>query len=384
VPFAASLSEHPVSSHAIGEVVGEILERLGPGPDLAVLFVTGAHTASIEAVVATVDALLRPTALIGSSAVSVLAGQHEAEEVPAIAVWAARFGHRVTAVELEAERSAGGWTVTGLDEVETSAGSTLLVLADPFSFPVESLLASLGRTAPGLTVVGGLASAARAPGGNVVVAGRHVRTSGAVGVVLDRTIAPTTVVSQGCRPIGEPFIVTGSERNLITELGGRPALDRLLATVDSLSEQDRARAAQGIHCGIVIDEHQATFARGDFLIRSVMGADRATKAVAIGESVAVGTTVQFHVRDADSADEDLQELLAAQGGARGALVFTCNGRGRHLFGVPDHDAAAVSDHLGAGGAVAGMFCAGEIGPVGRASFLHGFTASVALFADPTT
>jgi small ligand-binding sensory domain FIST len=153
----------------------------------------------------------------------------------------------------------------------------------------------------------------------------------------------------------------------------------LVDLLEKLEPDDRALAQRGIHLGRVIDEHKADFERGDFLIRTVLGGDREVGAIAVGDEIEVGATVQFQVRDAISADDDLRELLAGRR-ANGALVFTCNGRGTHLFGRPDHDAEVVNAH-DANGATAGMFCAGEIGPIGDRSFLHGFTASVLLFQD---
>ena len=173
------------------------------------------------------------------------------------------------------------------------------------------------------------------------------------------------------------MIVTRSEGPVVYELAGLPALDRLMAVVEALSPEDRSRAQHGLHVGRVIDERMATFERGDFLIRNVIGGDRKVGAIAVGDEVPVGATLQFHVRDADSADQDLRALMAGRT-ASSALVFTCNGRGTHLFGRRDHDAEVVTDQVGP--AVAGMFCAGELGPVGARSFLHGFTASVLLFA----
>jgi small ligand-binding sensory domain FIST len=170
--------------------------------------------------------------------------------------------------------------------------------------------------------------------------------------------------------------VTKSVGTLIEELASEPALPRLLRTIEGLDVRDRNLAARGLHLGRVVDERKDVYERGDFLIRNVLGALREREAVAVGDEVDVGSIVQFQVRDADSADEDLRELLAGRA-ASGAVVFTCNGRGTHLFGEPHHDAevvAAVAD-----GATAGMFCAGELGPVGSRSWLHGFTASVLLF-----
>ena len=184
-------------------------------------------------------------------------------------------------------------------------------------------------------------------------------------------------MSQGCRPLGRAFVVTRAERNMIYELAGRPALDRVQELYQEADEDDRRLLQQGIHVGRVIDEHKPDFQRGDFLVRNVLGADKESGAIAVGDVVDVGSTVQFHVRDAATADEDLRSLLAGEC-AEAALLFTCNGRGTRLFGTPDHDAEIVSDALG-GVPLSGFFAAGELGPVGGRNFLHGFTASLALF-----
>ncbi len=376
MPFAAALSEHPLATHAVGEVVGEVLERLGAQPDLAVVFVTAPHAGALEDIAGAVRATLAPRVLLGATAVSVLGGRREVEDSAAVALWAGRLGGAAP-VRLTARPAGDGWQIDGLDPERLGPAATLVLLADPFSVPVDRLLAAVHASHPRLTVVGGLASAARGPGGNRVVLDAGTYADGAVGALLERPVA--TVVSQGCRPIGDPFIVTRSERNVVYELAGRPALERLQAVLADLGADDRALAARGLHVGRVIDEHRVAFDRGDFLIRGVLGADREVGAVAVGEVVEVGATVQFQVRDAVSADEDLRALLTGVT-ADAALVFTCNGRGTSLFGRPDHDASLVSDLLD-GVPVAGMFCAGEIGPVGGRPFVHGFTASVALFRD---
>jgi small ligand-binding sensory domain FIST len=175
------------------------------------------------------------------------------------------------------------------------------------------------------------------------------------------------------------MVVTSGDGTMIKELAGRNALERVQEVLRALPPDDVILAQRGLHVGRVIDERKATFERGDFLIRSVLGADPNTGAVAVGDEIEVGATVQLQVRDADSADEDLRDLLYARS-ADGVLLFTCNGRGTHLFGVEDHDAQVLSDHLGRV-PLAGMSCAGELGPVGGRSFLHGFTASVLLLHD---
>lgn len=381
--FAAAISEHPLATHAVGEVVGQVLEELGDAPDLAVLFVTGAFAGATDDLAHAVRELLHPRAFVGATAVSVLAGDREVEDRPAVVLFAASWGGRLRtggsgakAVRFATTREADGWRVSGSDDVAVD-GATLLLLADPFTFPVDGFVEELAHRAPGLTVVGGLASAASGPGGNRLVADGLVVDQGAVGLYLPPGAPVRALVSQGCRPVGEPLVVTRSSGNLIEEIAGVPALDRVLATAEEVSSDDRTLMARALHVGLVLDERQESFGPGDFLVRPVLGADRSTRAVAVGAEVEVGTTVQFHVRDADSADDDLRATLAGTGGDA-ALVFTCNGRGVALFGDPDHDARLVSDHLG-GGPAAGMFCAGEIGPVGDRTFVHGFTASVLLF-----
>lgn len=406
--FAAGLSEHPVAAHAVGEAVGQVLERLDGPPDLALLFVSTPHVGAIDDIAAAVRDLLQPEVLLGATASSVVGGAHEVEDGPAVSVWAAQLGP-VVPVRLATASTADGWAVTGFPTDATSSPHALVLLADPFSFPADGLLDQLAASAPQLTVVGGLASAGRGPGGNrLVLDGRRhaaddpapvgesgvepllarlgaeggsdtVFRDGAVGVLLPGPDRLTTVVSQGCRPIGDPYVVTRGEGNLVHELGGQPALDRLEALVAGLGPDERELVVRGLHVGRVIDERHAEFGPGDFLIRNLTGIDRDRGAIAVGDQVEVGATMQFQVRDASSADQDLRALLAEHDGD-GALLFTCNGRGSHLFGEPHHDAGLLSEVVG-GGAVAGMSCAGELGPVGGRSFLHGFTASIALFHD---
>ncbi|MBM3660017.1 MAG: hypothetical protein FJW95_11025, partial [Actinobacteria bacterium] len=223
---------------------------------------------------------------------------------------------------------------------------------------------------------GGLASAAARPGGNRLLVDGRIQAEGAAGVLVGGTPVHT-VVSQGCRPVGEPFVITRGSRNFVEELGGRPALDRLRELADQVDDSERELLQRGLQIGFVVDEHRTEFGRGDFLVRNVLGADRSSRAIAVSEQVEVGRTVQFHVRDAAAADEDLRELLARASG-EAALVFTCNGRGRALFGEPDHDSGLIAELLGPI-PTAGMFCAGELGPVGRRNALHAYTASLALF-----
>lgn len=379
--FAAALSQHPVASHAVGEVAGEILEAFGgDDPDLVVCFASPHFVGTMDDLAFALGNLLGPRVLMGATAVSIIGGAHEVEDGPALSVFAASFPDaRITPVALGVEQTPDGATITGWPELDHEP-STLLLLADPFSFPIDGFLHRSNQARPDggppLQIIGGAASAARGPGGNRLVLDSLVTTSGAVGVFLDG-VDVQTVVSQGCRPVGSPYVITRGERNRVEELAGRSALDRLQECAATASEEDRMLMRAGLHLGLVVDEHKAEFGRGDFLVRNVLGADQESGAMVVGDEIAVGQTVQFHVRDAAAADEDLRELLSGVD-ASAVLLFTCNGRGRHLFGVPDHDAGVVEQLLGPL-PVAGAFCAGEIGPIGGRNSLHGFTASLALF-----
>lgn len=380
MPFAAALSEHPLATHAVGEVVGEVLDGVGEEPDLALLFVGAAHTGTLEDIASAVRMLLRPKVLVGCTAGTVVGTDREVEDHAAISLWAGRLP-TVEAHRLVAVRTPDAAAITGFpaaSELPDDA-TAVLVLADPYSFPAEELLVGLReQVGVDLPVVGGLASAARGPGGNRLLLDGSVLADGAVAVVLGG-VDVTPVVSQGCRPIGEPMVVTSGEGSLIKELAGRNALERVQEILRDLPGDDIVLAQQGLHLGRVIDERKDTFERGDFLIRNVLGADPSSGAVAVSDDVEIGATVQLQIRDAASADEDLRHLLYARA-ADGALLFTCNGRGTSLFGVEDHDARVVTDALDRA-PLAGMSCAGELGPVGRHSFLHSFTASLLLLSD---
>ena len=377
--FASSLSQHPIASEALGEAAGEILEQLdGQGCDLVVCFASTHHVGAFEDIGPAVHNILEPRVLVGGTAVAVVGGSHEVEENPALALFAARLDDAtLTPVTLRLQETPDGAALTGWPTFDRPPAS-LLLFADPFTFPVDAFLQRVNRDLPGLQIIGGLASAAASPGGNRLVLNDRVVDEGAVGVFVDGGIEVRTLVSQGCRPIGRPYVVTRAEQNLIEELAGKPAIERLQELAGDATEEERELLRHGLHMGLVVDEHKAEFGRGDFLVRNLLGADQSSGALAVGEQVAVGQTVQFHVRDAAAADEDLREMLSGVD-ADAALLFTCNGRGRHLFTVPDHDAGMVEKLLGPI-PLAGAFCAGEIGPVGGRNFLHGFTASLALFA----
>ncbi len=376
--LAAAISEHPVPALATGEVIGQVLEEIGPAPDLVILFVTTPHAGALEDIVSTVDRLVEPGAMIGCVTDSVLAGDREVEGQAAIVLWAGRMGP-VEARHLEVQRRPSGDSASLIGLPEAGTAGTLVLIADPHTFPTSRVLDVVAEHHPDLTVVGGMVSSGPVAGSNRLVLDGAIRTSGAVAALLPPSVAVAPVVSQGCRPVGEPFTVTAAEGNVVHAIAGEQATVRLRQALATAPAIELHEARNGLHLGRVVDQHQIDIGRGDFLVRAVLAVDPSTGSITVADQVGIGDTVQFQLRDSDTADEDLRVMLGDRSGM-GALLFTCNGRGLRLFGTPDHDAELVSSSLGTL-ALAGMFCAGEIGPVGDRSFVHGYSASILVF-DP--
>jgi small ligand-binding sensory domain FIST len=384
--FAAALSRNSDTEAAARDLADEVKAKLGDVPiDLACLFFSAHHAERADLLATMLTQSLHPGLLIGCSGEGVIAGAEEFETAPAVTIWVASLpGVAIEPVHLtfspmQDQFKLSGWPEPGPGE------SSFLLLADPYTIPMQEVLVLLDERYPGTKAIGGLAGGGQEAGENRLIFHNEVITGGLVGVRLSGPVDIRPVISQGCRPIGERYVVTKAEQNLIHELGGMPALQRLQAVFESLTGEDRERAHRALHLGIVIDEHRDRFERGDFLVRNLVGADQTTGAVAIGDVVQEGQTVQFHLRDAQSASEDLNLLLAADRANHrrpplGALMFSCCGRGQGLFGQSHHDASALTNRLGSI-PVAGFFAQGEIGPVGGRNFLHGYTSSMAIFAD---
>ncbi|MEM9033941.1 MAG: FIST N-terminal domain-containing protein [Actinomycetota bacterium] len=375
--WAVGVSTHPSARDATGEVIGQLLERVGDDVDVATVFVSG-HRTDLDEILAALRATLSPRVLVGTSAGTIVGGARELTSMPALSVLAGR-ADGVTGLRLRTSKVERGTRLDGLDPAVLAAAHSVVLLADRHTFPAAAVLAHLQARHPHLTVVGGVASGVPEPGAARLILDGSVTASGAVALAFSGPTRVEPVVSHGCRPIGDPLTVTASDGPMVLELGGRPAAERLAEVLRALEPEERSVAATGLLAGIVVDEQQESFGPGDFLIRAIRAVDREGGGVAIGDRAPLGSTFQFQLRDADRASIDLGTALLGHR-AQAALLFTCEGRGERLFGHPDHDAAAVSEALGTG-AISGMACAAEIGPVGGLPRLHGFTASVGLLVD---
>ena len=318
-----------------------------------------------------------------SSTHGVIGGGHGIEDVSAVSVFVAAGAElEVRSFHLEVMPTNDSIAVVGMPEIEPS-DQVAIVLADGYSFPVEGFVESSTDSLRGLPVAGGIAVGGHGSGSTRLLVDDRVVDRGAVGLVLGGPVGVEAMVSQGCRPVGNPMTVTSCEGNVVLELAGRPALQRLEDLLMSLPPDDQAIAATGLQIGVMHDEYLDSHEQGDYLIRTIVRVDVDRSAIVVADDVELGQTVSFQLRDPDAASDDLRRVLAEWGAvgqtrAAGALLFSCNGRGESFFSSSDHDAVMVRDELG-GAEVAGYFAAGEIGPVSGRNHLHGFSASLVVF-----
>jgi small ligand-binding sensory domain FIST len=385
-----ALSQESNPDVAAQSVSQAVHKALGEGEcHLAFVFFSPHFSSEIQSMIETIHENLRPQTLIGCMGEGVIGEEQEIEDHPGLVLCGMNStGMHVMPFILTPKTdgespSLEGWPVA-LDS--PAQPHTFFLFADPFSTPIDELFSLLDQHAPESSAIGGIASGGMDVEECRLVLNREIIGSGVVGVAVRGGVEIRTVVSQGCQPIGERFVVTKVDRNIIQELGGIPPLERLETTLKALSEREQQQAARGLQVGIAMDEHRPAFGQGDFLIRGLLGADRESGSLAIADFVKEGQTLQFHVRDAHAASEDFQLLLARERVThpdslpKGALLFSCNGRGQRFFDTPHHDVTIVQQRMGAI-PIAGFFAGGEIGPVSGKNYLHGYTASMALFYD---
>lgn len=415
--FASGLSDQKDADAAIRAVMRELAAALTGPVDLAVVFATPHFRDKFNEIHGRLRDTLGARHTIGVTAGGVIGVKRETENSPGLSVLAASLpGVTLSPFSTEGldvhddpaalrraiwpSEMAEAGAPAGADVSHANAPAhdephdepisdtndadprAILFLADPFSTAMTALLPGLGKALPHAPVIGGMASGARQPGGNRLLLDGAITDAGGVGLAIGGDVRVDLTVSQGCRPIGKPYVITKCQHNIIKELGGRGCLDVAKEMLETLSEEDRQLLqVNGWHLGRVVNEYKERFGRGDFLIRHIIGIDPNHGYMAVGDTnMRVGQTVQFHVRDQRTAREDFAMLLEAQklhGNHGGALLFSCNGRGTNLFDEPNTDATIVYDALG-DIPLAGCFAAGEIGPVGHENHLHGHTASLAV------
>jgi small ligand-binding sensory domain FIST len=388
--FTSGISDAVNAQAAAEAACRQVLEQLAGAPcHLACVFASPIYRTAWPPLLAYLHDRLNPQGLIGCSGSGVIGGGRELEWVPAISIVGATlpgvklFPFAVTPEELALSEPGGFW----VDKIGASpeAHPVFVLCADPYTCDTMKLLTELNTTYRSRPMIGGLVSGGDKAGEHLLFLQTEVLTEGAVGVAMTGDITMETIVSQGCRPIGRPYIVTKAEENILWQLGGRPAVEVLHEVLFSLPAADRELAQQGsIFIGLAVNEMRRTFASGDFLIRNLIGLDPGTGALAISDQIEVGQTLQFHLRDAAASREDLRRLLAQHSRVApgvppaGCLLFNCTGRGKAFYGTAHHDVRTIQTIAGQL-PIGGFFCNGEIGPIGGINFLHGYTASLGLF-----
>lgn len=382
--FASAISTSPDWRAALAEVAAEARRGLAGAPcDAAALFVSAFHAeADPDALAAELIDLLAPKNVIGCSCSGVIANDRESELEPAVSLLAMSLPEvRVLPFAISARDTAalGGAAelVSRLDLYPTDLPK-FLILADPMSCDIDNILRLLNEAYPGCPAVGGLASGVSIGRPNWMILGPQAYDAGAVGLALTGDVELETTVAQGCRPIGHPYLITKADTNVLFELAGMTAFDALKDVVGGLSEADKQLARHSLFAGVAMSEYHTSFHRGDFLVRNILGFDPGSGALVIGSPLHAGQTLQFQLRDAATSDEDLRALLGdPRPGTpeRGGLLFCCSGRGRGLYGSPDHDSRLIQALRGPL-PMAGFFANGEIGPVGGKNFVHGYTSSL--------
>ncbi len=392
--WASAISEEPSVESAIDECVASLKEQLGNATaDLAVVFASSHYHQNYEAVPQLVRQSLgngdSTPLILGCSGGGIIGNGQEVEQNPALSITAASLPDvTLTPFHLASDAlpdlDAGPASWEDLLNVSPADAPQFVLLADPYSFPVQNLILGLDFAFAGAAKIGGLASGGQQQGANALFLGGRVHRSGAVGVAMHGNITIDTVVAQGCRPIGKPMRITQSRRNLLESLDGDTPLNVLRALFPTLTERDQGLMRNSLFLGVVMDEFIDEPQQGDFLIRNVMGMDDRSGSLAIGEMLKEGQLVQFHLRDADTSAQDLAAVLERYAGdnreneVHGALLFSCLGRGQYLYGRPNHDTDLFRDKLGSV-PLGGFFCNGEIGPVSGTTFLHGYTSSFGIF-----
>lgn len=392
--WASALGQHPVLAEAFKAAATQIEEELnGQAPDLLLCFISPSFLSHYKDVPQLAANHLKPAAFAGCSAGGLIGGGVELEKEPALALSAAILPDvKISKFHIEdsdlpdADAPPNKWEE--MLGVQMQDEPHFIILPDPFSFRVDTLVQGLDYAFPRGIKIGGLASGAHQPGKNALYLDDKMYKTGAVGLALSGNIQIDSIVAQGCRPVGPTFRVTKCQNNILLELDGKPAVQALYTVLEKMTAKDQELAKFSLFIGVVMDEFKDVFQPGDFLIRNILGLEPNSGALLVGELLRNERTVQFHLRDAETSSDDLRTMLKQYKDSsgekpQGALLFSCLGRGEHLYGVPNHDSDCFKDYLGAV-PLAGFFCNGEIGPVGGTTFLHGYTSSFGLFKPRET
>ncbi|MQG09020.1 MAG: hypothetical protein FI675_01185 [SAR202 cluster bacterium] len=387
--WISAVSDISDYNKAISEISLDIKQKLnGKKADLVILFVSSHHSINYEKIASLFSEKINTKCIIGCSAAGVIGNGHEVERRAGIAACAAYLPNvEITPFHIQQnelpneDANPDEWfNITGLRPDNCKA---MMILPDPFTIRSDNLIAGLDYAFPETTKIGALASGGGQPGSNALFINNKSYTYGAVGVGFSGDLSVETIVAQGCRPIGEPMIVTDADINVINKIGDKTPLEILGEIFEKSSIREKRLIRRSLQIGIIMDRFSSVNDE-EFLIRNILGADEEDGSIAIGEMINEGQIIQFYIRDAKTADEDLKIILEKYADKfednklESALLFSCLGRGQYLYGAPNHDTNLFANIVG-DIPITGFFSNGEIGSIGDQTFLHGYTSSFALF-----
>ena len=388
--WASHLSTQNNIEACVDESVEAILSQMdGKSVDLTIIFVSPQFKDKYEEIPKLIRDRISSRHFLGCSGGGIIGGGKEAEQQAAFSITCANLpdveiqGIHTDTMKLPDQDTAPSVWREWLG-VDVEKNPSFIFLADPFSFQGEEFLAGVDFAYPNSSKVGGLASGAQAQGGNALYLDDKIYNNGLIGLALSGNIGMDTIVAQGCRPIGEPVKVSKCDGTLLTGMDGQPPLELLQSVYEGLDENDKSLVQTSLFLGIEMDPLKDNPQQGDFLIRNIMGVEREIGGIHVGTLLREGQLVQFHLRDKAMSAEDLKLMLTRYKANKnfkntsGALLFSCLGRGQYLYGKPNHDSDMFHDHIG-DIPLGGFFCNGEIGPVGKTTFLHGYTSSFGIF-----
>ena len=381
---ASRLCLEPFSEASVIRVSKECLSELGRNPELAIVFASTDYAPFLSDFLELIQLHAHATLIVGGSASGLVGSGQEAEGAAGFSIQLLSLPDTQLSTFPFSEAEADDYTVDQWREIVGSAvdSDAWLFMGNPLKIAAEPWLNTFSSAVHNKPVLGGLLSGGRG-GDDIFVIHNRKQIDAGILVGLKGGIRIHSVVSQGCRPIGEPHAITGASENVISSIGSISAYDRLSESFESLDPDEKARAAGNLFVGLALNEYVDEFKTGDFLVRNLIGVDSSSGKMELAAYPRVGQTLQFQLRDRHSAHEDLQQILkrAARKKVRpfAAISFLCGGRGSGLFGAPHHDAVCLQEQFGELPNV-GLFCNGEIGPIGDRNFVHGYSAVIGLLA----
>ncbi len=371
------------------QVVRQLTDHVGNDFDMGVLFITPHSKSHIEDIARRLHEEVNIKNFVACTSAGVIGSEVELENHPAAVLFLAKLPEAKIKPffidQKQIEKFSLDQDFHNFFDIYPQDNPTFFLFPDPFLVDLNLFILGMNKAYAGSAIVGGLASGASSAKGNVLMINQQSYNQGIIGMVVSGDVKMDVIVSQGCRPVGESYIVTKAEKNIIYEIAGEPFLHVLRKIFLKLSDEEQKLIQQALLIGVVTNEYKHDLSRGDFLIRSVTGVDQETGAVSIGDVIKPGQTIQIHIRDAKTAKDDLTQLLTSfqkkmkTSKPRGAMIFSCNGRGAGLFKEPNHDIKLIQKYIGPI-PVSGFFSVGEIGPIGGKNFIHGFTDSIVVFS----